>query len=351
MSKKDIDNINISSFRPLITPVKIREELPMHDGAARTVLESRRVINDILNGNDQRKLVIMGPCSIHDPKAAIEYAHELLKLRDEVKDHFFIVMRTYFEKPRTTVGWKGFINDPHLDNSFDMNEGLIRARKLLIEINALGLPVATESLEPISPQYLAELIAWTAIGARTTESQTHRELASGLSSPVGFKNNTDGNVHVAINAIKSALSPHHFLGIDQRGQTSIVETKGNPSCHLILRGGKAGPNYHQEAVGEAQKLLREARLNDGVVIDCSHDNSSKNFQKQTSVFMNCIEQIVEGNNRIVGLMLESHLYEGNQELSNNLRYGVSITDACLDIKSSKQLLQEAVKALNQAKSK
>lgn len=347
MSKKDIDNINISSFRPLITPVKIREELPVHDEAARTVLESRCVITDILNGDDPRKLLIIGPCSIHDPTSAMEYAHELLKIRDEVKDHFFIVMRTYFEKPRTTVGWKGFINDPHLDNSFDMNEGLIRARKLLIDINALGLPVATESLEPISPQYLAELIAWTAIGARTTESQTHRELASGLSSPVGFKNNTDGNVHVAVNAIKSALRPHHFLGIDQRGQTSIIETKGNPSCHLILRGGKDGPNYHKEQVNEAQRLLKEARLNDAVVIDCSHDNSNKDYGKQPHVFMDCIKQILDGNHRIVGLMLESHLFEGNQELSKNLRYGVSITDACLDIKSSHELLLRAVKLLKE----
>jgi 3-deoxy-7-phosphoheptulonate synthase len=285
--------------------------------------------------------VILGPCSIHDPISALEYAEKLRLLAEEVASTMVLVMRAYFEKPRTTVGWKGLINDPFLDNSFNMNEGLSIARQLLIDITSMGLSVATEALDPITPQYIAELISWTAIGARTTESQTHRELSSGLSSLVGFKNNTDGNIDVAINAIKSALEPHHFLGIDQFGTTSVVATKGNPYGHLILRGGKSGPNYDVSSVAIAQAALKAARLSENLVIDCSHDNSQKDFRKQPNVFMNCVEQILSGNHGIVGLMVESHLYEGKQDLKENLAYGVSITDGCISFATTRELLLKA----------
>jgi 3-deoxy-7-phosphoheptulonate synthase len=341
MGSKKIADVNVSSFKPLITPLQIRESLPMTPSAIETVLSSREILENILAGRDKRKFLIVGPCSIHDPSSALHYAEELLKLSREVHDTFVLVMRTYFEKPRTTTGWKGFINDPHLDNSFDMNEGLYLARKLLLEITSMGLGVATEALEPISPQYISELISWTAIGARTTESQTHRELASGLSSPVGFKNNTDGNIDVAINAIKSASQPHHFLGIDQQGQTSIVCTMGNRGGHLILRGGKDKPNYDALAVEAAQALLAKAGLSQNLVIDCSHDNSAKDYRRQPQVFMDCVTQIKNGNDAIVGLMLESHVAEGRQDLSPQLKYGVSITDGCIDFETSAQVIREA----------
>lgn len=339
--KLQLDDVNIASFTALVTPDELKQTIPLTAQSVATVKDSRKLVADILAGHDNRTLVVIGPCSIHDPKSALEYAHKLKELADEVSDTMILVMRAYFEKPRTTVGWKGFINDPFLDNSFRINDGLHLARQLLINITNLGLGVATEALEPVSPQYIAELISWTAIGARTAESQTHRELSSGLSSPVGFKNNTDGNIEVAINAMKSAREPHHFLGIDQLGRTSIVSTKGNPHCHLILRGGKESPNYDAKSVQNAQKLLREARLCEKLVIDCSHDNSSKDYQKQPEIFMNCINQIVEGNNQIVGLMLESHLVDGQQKLSSNLQYGVSITDGCLGFDLSQKLIRAA----------
>ncbi|MCA9507416.1 MAG: 3-deoxy-7-phosphoheptulonate synthase [Myxococcales bacterium] len=340
-----LDDINVISFKPLITPDEIRQKIPLPQESAEVVAQSRQIIANILMGKDPRKIIIMGPCSIHDPKSALEYAARLRILAREVSETLFIVMRTYFEKPRTTVGWKGFINDPQLDNSFKMNEGLEKARKLLIEITKQGVPVATESLDPITPQYLAELISWTAIGARTTESQTHRELSSGLSSPVGFKNNTDGNIEVAINAIKSSQRPHHFLGIDEAGQTSIVATRGNSYSHLILRGGKEHPNYDAASVKSAQLSLEKAGLLKNLIIDCSHDNSLKDYRKQPQVFRNCIEQIASGNQHIVGLMLESHLFSGKQELSCELKYGVSITDGCIDFDESTNLCHWAYQIL------
>lgn len=347
MAKKNfqIGDINIASFKPLITPDELRKQVALPDSSIELVYNSRMDIGDILSGKDKRKFVIIGPCSIHDGDSAREYALKLKALAKEVQDTFFVVMRVYFEKPRTTVGWKGYINDPFLDNSFQMNEGLLLARKLLVEITSMGVPVGTEALEPISPQYTSELISYTAIGARTTESQTHRELSSGLSSPVGFKNNTDGNIEVAINAIKSAQRPHHFLGIDQNGRTAIVSTKGNRYSHLILRGGKNGPNYEKEAVLKTRQILKKAELFENIVIDCSHDNSLKDFRNQPRVFENCITQIIEGNEHIVGLMLESHLHEGQQPLSPNLRYGVSITDGCISFEATEELLRKAYRDL------
>lgn len=338
---KKIGDINISSFKPLITPEDIRKKIPLPESSIELVYQSRQVIGDILKGKDKRKFIILGPCSIHDGDSAREYAHKLKVLAHEVRDTLFLVMRAYFEKPRTTVGWKGYINDPFLDNSFQMNEGLMLARELLVDLTRIGVPVGTEALEPISPQYTSELISYTAIGARTSESQTHRELSSGLSSPVGFKNNTDGNIDVAINAIKSAQRPHHFLGIDQKGRTSIVSTKGNSFSHLILRGGKLGPNYDEASVQKTQKSLKNAGLVESLVIDCSHDNSMKDFRNQPRVFADCIEQIRKGNKNIVGLMVESHLFEGQQPLSAELRYGVSITDGCISFAASQELINKA----------
>lgn len=342
-------NLHVSSFSPLITPEEAQKKVPIGEKSLETVVRSRKVMADIIAKRDGRKFIIVGPCSIHDPNSAYEYAGALKELAHEVQDTFILVMRSYFEKPRTTVGWKGLINDPLLDSSFNMNEGLLLARKLLVDVTKMGLPVATEALEPISPQYIAELISWTAIGARTTESQTHRELASGLSSPVGFKNNTDGNIEVAINAIKSAKRPHHFLGIDNLGRTSIVRTRGNPYGHLILRGGKERPNYDSVSVSLALKSLSQAGLFDSLVIDCSHDNSSKDFRNQPHVFTDCIQQIARGNKGIVGMMLESHINEGKQDLSEDLSYGVSITDACINLKTTVQIIRDAKKELDQVK--
>jgi 3-deoxy-7-phosphoheptulonate synthase len=339
------EDLRINTSRPLLTPDEVKKKLPLNPGVINTVLTSREAIINIILNKDPRKFIIVGPCSIHDPRSALDYACNLLELSHEVKDTFVLVMRTYFEKPRTTVGWKGFINDPSLDSSFNMNEGLSLARRLLIDITSMGLPVATEALEPISPQYIAELISWTAIGARTTESQTHRELASGLSSPVGFKNNTDGNIGVAINAVQSAERPHHFLGIDAFGRTSIVSTKGNPYGHLILRGGKERPNYDSVSVNFALKALMNANLNQSLVIDCSHDNSQKDFRNQPLVFAECIQQISRGISGIKGMMIESHLYEGKQELSNDLKYGVSITDGCIDFATTAEIIKNARKNL------
>lgn len=334
-------DINISCFTPIITPNKIRKIVPIKQNSIDTIYNSRRDISNILNGQDKRKFIIVGPCSIHDPKAALEYANKLLELANEVKDTIVLVMRTYFEKPRTTIGWKGFINDPRLDGSYQVSDGLINARTLLSDITALGLPVSTECLDPITPQYLFEFISWAAIGARTTESQTHREMASGLSAPVGFKNNTDGNIEVAINAIKSAQKPHHFLGIDEEGQTSIVKTNGNPDCHLILRGGAKRPNYDSVSIKIAINALNENKVRPRLVVDCSHDNSLKDYKNQPKVFKDCIGQISNGNQFISGLMLESNLREGNQLLTKNLSYGVSITDGCIDFATTEKIIKKA----------
>jgi 3-deoxy-7-phosphoheptulonate synthase len=344
MIKKTHD-LNVEDFLPIITPLDVRERVPMDAASVDCVTHGRDVVRRILERKDPRKLLIVGPCSIHDPKAAMEYAVRLIRLANEVQDKIFIVMRAYFEKPRTHIGWKGYINDPHLDNTFDMNEGLLRGRKLLCDITSLGMPVGNEALDPILPQYLAELISWTAIGARTTESQSHREMASGLSSPVGFKNNTDGNVLVAINAMKSAQRPHHFLGMDDHGRTAIVSTKGNPHCHVILRGGSHGPNYDVTGVNAAESALLEHGMLANLVIDCSHDNSNKNYRRQPIVLQDCIEQIAKGNKSIIGFMLESNLCEGNQPLSPKLKYGVSITDGCLSFEDTERIVRDAAKRL------
>jgi 3-deoxy-7-phosphoheptulonate synthase len=300
----------------------------------------------ILSGRDPRLLVVVGPCSIHDIAAAKDYAQRLKALADELADQLFIVMRVYFEKPRTTVGWKGLINDPHMDDSFDIEEGLHIARRLLVDLNDMGLPCGTEALDPITPQYLGDLIAWSAIGARTTESQTHREMASGLSSPVGFKNGTDGDLDVALNGMLSAAQPHAFLGINGDGQVALTQTRGNAFGHLILRGG-AVPNYDSVAVAQAEAALRVAKLPVNIVVDCSHANSRKNHALQTLVLKDVVGQILDGNRSIKGVMLESNLFEGNQKLARpqDLRYGVSITDACLGWDSTAASLREAAERL------
>jgi 3-deoxy-7-phosphoheptulonate synthase len=330
----------------LLPPSQLHEDIPASARATQTVSAARRALTDILSGRDPRLLVVVGPCSIHDTQAAIEYAHHLRALADELAEQLFIVMRVYFEKPRTTVGWKGLINDPRMDDSFRIDEGLHVARRLLVDLNDLGLPCGTEALDPITPQYLGDLIAWSAIGARTTESQTHRELASGLSSPVGFKNGTDGNLDVAINAMLSAAQPHAFLGINGDGQVAVTQTRGNAFGHLILRGG-AVPNYDSVAVSEAEGALAAQKLPVNIVVDCSHANSRKNHALQTLVLKDVVHQIADGNQSIKGVMLESNLFEGNQTLgrAQDLRYGVSITDACLGWDTTASCLREAATRL------
>jgi len=339
---KQINDVNVESFLTLTSPEVMRTELPIPDETADNVLAGRREVQEILTGEDKRLMVIAGPCSIHDMDGAMEYAQKMKALREEVKDKISLIMRVYFEKPRTTVGWKGLINDPLLDSSYNMEEGLRRARSLLISINALGLPAATEILDPITPQYIAGLLSWVAVGARTTESQTHREMASGLSMPVGFKNGTDGTLTAAINAAQAAKTPQHFLGIDPDGKTAVVSTRGNRFCHIVLRGG-ATPNYDPVSVGKAQARLRERGLLDAVIIDCSHDNSGQKYTGQAFVFKSAVDQRLGGNDRIVGLMLESNLFEGNQKCkcngdADNLQYGVSITDECISWETTEKLL-------------
>ena len=303
------------------------------------------MIKSILTREDHRLLVIVGPCSIHDPEAAHDYALRLKKLADEVSDTILIVMRVYFEKPRTTVGWKGLINDPELNGSHKINEGIVLARRILLEINNLGLPCATETLDPITPQYMADLISWSAIGARTTESQTHRELASGLSMPVGFKNGTDGGLNVALNAMKSALHQHHFLGINNDGVSSVIQTSGNQNVHLVLRGGSNGPNYDEVSVHIAVDALASGGLPEAIMIDCNHANSGKDPSRQELVLRNTILQIKDGNNSIIGTMIESNINGGNQTISAEMKYGVSITDACLDWDNTRRILLDAHQSL------
>ncbi len=344
--KKTFD-IHVKEFKPLTSPADMKQALPLSDTAAKTVINGRSDVENILTGKDKRLLVIAGPCSIHDPDAALEYAGNMMNLRREVADKINLVMRVYFEKPRTTVGWKGLINDPFLDASYNVNAGLETARKLLIDINDMGLPTATEILDPITPQYIAGLLTWVAIGARTTESQTHREMASGLSMPVGFKNSTDGSLTAAVNAIQAAGSSQHFLGIDPKGRSSIVSTTGNPFCHIVLRGGNT-PNYDPVSVGKAQTLLRQRNLLDSIMIDCSHDNSGQKFTGQPFVFKSALDQRLEGNPGIIGLMLESNLFEGSQKCPGDgcaLRYGVSITDECISWETTTGLIRCAHKRL------
>lgn len=341
-----LENLNVVSQQTLPPPSQLHEEIPASARATQTVNAARQALADILSGRDPRLLVVVGPCSIHDPAAAMDYARRLQVLAAELADQLLVVMRVYFEKPRTTVGWKGLINDPRMDDSFHVEEGLRLARRLLIDINDLGLPCGTEALDPITPQYLGDLIAWSAIGARTTESQTHRELASGLSSPVGFKNGTDGNLDVALNAMLSASQPHAFLGINGAGQVALTQTRGNPFGHLILRGG-AVPNYDSVAVAQAEAALAAAHLPLNIVVDCSHANSRKNHALQTLVLKDVVHQVLDGNRSIKGVMLESNLFEGNQKLTRqqDLRYGVSITDACLGWDTTAACLREAAERL------
>lgn len=333
MADLPIDDLNVSSNETLITPAQLKREIPLSEAAQRTVSHGRQVVRDILDGKDHRLFVVIGPCSIHDLKAAKEYAERLKVLAAEVSDTLFLVMRVYFEKPRTTVGWKGLINDPYLDDSFKIQDGLHIGRQLLRDLAEMGLPTATEALDPISPQYLQDLISWSAIGARTTESQTHREMASGLSSSVGFKNGTDGSLTVAINALQSVSSPHRFLGINQEGGVSIVTTKGNRYGHVVLRGGNGKPNYDSVSVALCEQELDKAKIAANIMIDCSHANSNKDPALQPLVMDNVANQILEGNQSIVGLMVESHLGWGSQSIPKDLcdlKYGVSITDACID---------------------
>ena len=326
------EDLNVASNEALITPEKLKEEMPLTGAALESVTNARSTIFSILDRRDPRMLVVVGPCSIHDTKAALDYAERLKILADKVADTLFIVMRVYFEKPRTSTGWKGLINDPYLDDSFKIEEGLRIGRRLLLDIVELGLPTSTEALDPISPQYIQDLISWTAIGARTTESQTHREMSSGLSSAVGFKNGTDGSMTVAVNAMQSVSSPHRFLGINPKGQVSVVTTKGNPYAHVVLRGGSDGPNYDSAHVSKCEKALAEGGVGSNIMIDCSHANSSKNPDIQPQVLSDITHQIVEGNKSVIGVMLESFLNSGNQSIPENLetlKYGISVTDACM----------------------
>lgn len=333
MKETQVDDINVLSQEILISPANLKTKIPMSDKARETVTSGRQVIRDILDRKDHRIFVVIGPCSIHDVKAAKDYAQRLKTLADEVSDTIYIVMRVYFEKPRTTVGWKGLINDPYLDDSFKIEEGLHIGRQLLLDIAELGLPTATEALDPLSPQYMQDLISWSAIGARTTESQTHREMASGLSSAVGFKNGTDGGLTVAINALQSVSRSHRFLGVNSEGQGAIIHTRGNSYGHVVLRGGNGKPNYDSVSVTLCEQALTKAGIVPNIMVDCSHANSNKNHELQTLVMGDVANQILEGNNSIIGLMVESHIGAGSQCIPENLadlKYGVSITDACID---------------------
>ena len=345
---KDIDDVNITQFIPLITPNELKAEFPLSLIAHKTVLEGRHAIQDILDDKVHRLLIVIGPCSIHDTAAALDYADRLKKLADELKDTLFIVMRVYFEKPRTTTGWKGLINDPNMDDSFDIGKGLKIARKLLLQLNEKGLPCATEALDPNSPQYIQDLISWSAIGARTTESQTHREMSSGLSSPVGFKNGTDGSMTVAVNAMQAVQHSHSFLGLSSDGKVCIIKSKGNPYAHVVLRGGNNQPNYDETAVKSAEEELAKGKTSGKIMIDASHANSGKDPYLQPMVVNNVISQIQNGNKSIMGLMIESHINGGSQKIPSDLsklEYGKSVTDGCLDWQSTEELLRHLASSL------
>jgi 3-deoxy-7-phosphoheptulonate synthase len=338
------ENLNVLSFDEMPSPDEVHARVPLTERAAQTVLAGRRAIEAILDRRDRRLFVVVGPCSIHDPVAGLDYARRLRGLADELSDTLLLVMRVYFEKPRTSLGWKGFINDPFMDDSFRIDEGLVRGRELLMLLAEMGLPTGSEALDPICPQYLAELITWYAIGARTTESQTHREMASGLTAPVGFKNGTDGGLEVAINAIRSAAQPHSFLGVNSAGKTSVIRSRGNRYGHLVLRGGGGRPNYDTVSVRIAEDALGKAKLPVNIVVDCSHANAMKDHRLQPLVFRDCLHQIVEGSRSIVGMMLESNLEAGNQPIPEDrtqLRYGVSVTDPCIDWATTEDLLRRA----------
>jgi 3-deoxy-7-phosphoheptulonate synthase len=345
-----IQDVHVLATEPLIAPNRLKAEMPVDEGIAQTVVEAREVIREIIAGRDKRLLCIVGPCSIHDPDAAIDYARRLAKLKDAVADQLYVIMRVYFEKPRTTVGWKGLINDPHMDDSCDMREGLRIARRLLLDINRLGLAAGTELLDPITPQYIADLVAWAAIGARTTESQTHREMASGLSMPVGFKNTTEGNLQAAINAIQSARRPHSFLGITQEGVSAVIRTSGNPDTHVVLRGGHK-PNYDAYSIEECRKMLAAAALEPRVMVDCSHAQTSKDYTKQPAVMRSLVEHACARAGAIMGVMVESNIEAGNQPVSSNrsqLKYGVSVTDPCIDWPTTEGCILDAAAMLGAA---
>ena len=338
-----LDNVNVLAQERLETPESLKMQLPLSLDAQNFVAKARQQIQDIIHRRDHRMIVVVGPCSIHDPLAALEYASRLKELAPQVESSLLLIMRAYFEKPRTTTGWKGLINDPYLDDSFKIQEGLGIARKLLIDITDLAVPLSTEALDPISPQYIQDLIAWSAIGARTTESQTHRELASGLSCAVGFKNGTDGGLEVAINALQSVSSPHRFLGINAQGQVSVFHTRGNPNAHIVLRGGDNRVNYDAQSIAICESELEAAGLGQNIMVDCSHANSLKKHENQRVVMQDITQQILAGNNSIIGFMLESNLVEGQQKIPKDLadlQYGVSITDACIDWNSTREALTE-----------
>jgi len=348
MTHAQLENLNIDAFDLMPSPEQVHARLPLSDSAAATVARGRTTLQRILDRQDPRLFVVVGPCSIHDPVAGLDYARRLKSLADEVADTMVLVMRVYFEKPRTSTGWKGYINDPRMDDSFHIEEGMHKAREFLLAVNELGLPAATEALDPIGPQYLGDLIAWTAIGARTSESQTHREMSSGLSTPVGFKNATDGDLEVAINAIISAASPHSFLGISANGQAAIVRTRGNAYGHVVLRGGGGQPNYDSVSIALAEQSLARAKLRQNLIVDCSHANSYKKSELQPLVMTDCVHQIAQGNRSIVGMMIESFIEAGNQPIPTDLSkliYGRSVTDACIDWETTQKMLREARKIL------
>jgi len=340
-----IENLRVNRFEPIISPAELKARLPVNDSVAGGIEDARQSIVNVLTRKDPRLLLVVGPCSIHDPQAALDYAERLLALRERVKNQLLIIMRVYFEKPRTTTGWKGLINDPHLEDSFAVSEGLEIARKLLLDIAEFGLPAGTEALDPIVPQYLQELISWTAIGARTSESQTHREMASGLSTPLGFKNATNGDLMVAINGMISASTPHSFLGINAEGKGSIVHTTGNPHTHIVLRGGGGKMNYQAEDISACEVALAKAGQPANIMVDASHANSNKDPAGQPLVMRNLCDQIAAGNRSIIGAMLESHIGWGNQPLQKPLKYGISITDACIDWATTEHLLLECAERL------
>ena len=344
-----LSDLNIDDYQVVITPTELKKELPLPESVRDLVAQSRQTVKDILDGKDDRLFAVVGPCSIHDTDLALEYGKRLKALADQVSDHIGIIMRVYFEKPRTTVGWKGLINDPHLNGSFDIETGLRKARNLLIKLSEIGLPLATEALDPISPQYLQDTITWTAIGARTTESQTHREMSSGLSSPVGFKNGTDGSLDVAVNAMRSVVSRHAFLGINPQGQVAITKTMGNQYGHVVLRGGGGKPNYDSVSIALCEQALEKAGLPTNIVVDCSHANSNKDHNVQPLVLDDVAHQIKDGNRSICGVMIESNINEGNQSIPDDLsqlKYGVSVTDACISWESTEKSLKKVAETLS-----
>ncbi len=338
------NNLHVSGLTPLIAPADLKQVLPLSEAAAEFVASSRKQIQDILWGRDPRMMVVVGPCSVHDPKAALEYAGLLAKLNEELKDQLLLVMRVYFEKPRTTIGWKGLINDPDLDGTHQISKGLGIARRLMLDITAMELPVATEMLDPITPQFMADTISWGAIGARTTESQTHREMSSGLSFPVGFKNGTDGSLQIAIDAMGAACHSHNFIGVNREGRISIVQTTGNPDVHMVLRGGNNHPNYQASDIAATMKKLEKAGIETSIMVDCSHANSRKDHTRQEAVMNDVMDQVANGNSNIGSMMIESFLKEGNQKMANKLEdltYGVSITDKCVNWETTERMLRHA----------